>query len=72
MTTTISQILSDLAGQLKLDSSMLSVAKQYMSPEEAAETEKTIARARELAEQARQKSLESKEQESMTGTEQVY
>jgi len=56
--TTISQILSKAADQLKFDAVVLNVAKRYQTPEDAAETEKTVARARELAELALQKSKE--------------
>jgi len=58
MTTTISQLLSKVSDQLKLDAVVLNVAKRHQTPEDAAETEKTIIRARELAEQAKQKSKE--------------
>ena len=54
--TTMSQLLSDLADHLKLDAVVLNVAKRHQTPEEAEETKKTIARAKELSEQARQKS----------------
>jgi len=56
--TTISQILSEAADQLKFDAVVLNVAKEYQLPEDAVETEKTVARARELAELALQKSKE--------------
>ena len=55
---TVSQLLSDLADHLKFDAVVLNVAKRHQSPEDAEETEKTIARARELSELAKQKSKE--------------
>ena len=62
MTTSyqLSQLLEDVAGQLKTDAAALGVAVPYMTPEQAAETEKAIARAMELAEQTKQKSQELK------------
>ena len=55
---TVSLLLSDLADHLKFDAIVLNVAKRHQSPEDAVETEKTIARARELSEIAKQKSKE--------------
>ena len=57
-TTPISQLLSKVADQLQFDAVVLNVAKRHLTPEEAAENEKTIVRARELSELARQKSKE--------------
>ena len=68
MTTTISQILSKVSDQLMFDAVVLNVAKRHQTPEDAAETEKTVARARELAEQAKQKSKELEALTEISGT----
>ena len=57
---TLDQFIEDLAGQLKIDAAALDAALPFMSPEQAEETKKTIARTRELSERAKQKSLELK------------
>ena len=62
MTTSyrLDQLLEDVAGQLKTDAAALNVVLPYMTPDQAADVEKTIVRTQALAELAKQKSQEIK------------